>query len=93
MRRRPRPRKGHNKEETPCLLELSDDAVGRMNITTRTASTRLGSRAKARAEEGEAKDNVTIVDKLGTSLESALPLTRAKSRARGSKENASTAER
>ncbi len=52
--------------------------------------------AKARAKkakEDQAEDNVIIADQLGISRESALNPTRAKTRAKVSKDNAATAEK
>ncbi len=82
-----RPRRGCNKEETPWMLELSEDTVGRSNTSTRTASTRLGSRAKARAKEARAKENVTIAEPPGISQDHARARTVARAKAKNSKEN------
>ncbi len=74
-------------------MELSEDTVGRSNTTTRTAPTRLVSRAKARAKEARAKENVTIAEPPGMCQENARSRTRARAKAMVSNENASIAEK
>ncbi len=49
-RRRKMDRRRCSMEVTPWMLELSKDTAGKSTTTTRTASPRWGSRAKARAK-------------------------------------------
>ncbi len=75
------------------MQELSQ--VGITTTTTTTAaSTRLDSKASAmEAKEEKAQENATSADQPGISRESALNHTRAKAKAKVSKESATVAEK